>query len=235
MGVSSLRLACSAIRAGHIDYGLPDPTRHGTVTTLMAGLVRALGRPRRQVAGLTADALEQIVEAAPDSPAGRLDVALCRTMRDAMLRRSEAASLTWGDIEAAPDGSGRLTVQRSKTDQAGVGTVLYLSTETMHSLAAIRPEGAARAAPVFALRGRRPPHPDSLAKRIRNAALRAGLGDGFAGHSPRVGMARDLTAAGVELPALMVAGRWTSTTMPALYARREQAERGAVARYYETH
>ena len=48
----------------------------------------------------------------------------------------------------------------------------------------------------------------------------------------RVGMAQDLAAAGVELPALMVAGRWQSPRMPARYTARPAAGRGAVPRYY---
>ena len=58
--------------------------------------------------------------------------------------------------------------------------------------------------------------------------------DGVGGHAPRIGMAQDLTAAGVGLPALMVAGRWKSERMPAHYSRGEVAGRGAVARYYAT-
>ena len=36
-----------------------------------------------------------------------VDVALASVMRDAMLRRSEAAALEWADVELRPDGSGR--------------------------------------------------------------------------------------------------------------------------------
>ena len=56
---------------------------------------------------------------------------------------------------------------------------------------------------------------------------------GFTGHSGRVGMAQDLAATGVELPALMTAGRWKSSKMPARYTERQAAGRGAVARYYQ--
>ena len=48
----------------------------------------------------------------------------------------------------------------------------------------------------------------------------------------RVGMAQDLVKNGVELPALMTAGRWKSAKMPARYTERQAADRGAVARYY---
>ena len=50
--------------------------------------------------------------------------------------------------------------------------------------------------------------------------------------SRSVSMAQDLAASGVELPALMSAGRWKSSRMPARYTERQAADRGAVARYY---
>ena len=59
-----------------------------------------------------------------------------------------------------------------------------------------------------------------------------GLGNGYSGHSPRVGMAQGLSAAGAELPELMTAGRWDSPTMPAKYTEGQTAGRGAVAKYY---
>ena len=40
----------------------------------------------------------------------------------------------------------------------------------------------------------------------------AGRGDGFTGHSDRAGMAQNLVKNGVELPALMTAGRWKSAS-----------------------
>ena len=49
----------------------------------------------------------------------------------------------------------------------------------------------------------------------------------------RVGMAQDLVKSGVELPALMTAGRWKSAKMLARYSERQATDRGAVARYYE--
>ena len=38
---------------------------------------------------------------------------------------------------------------------------------------------------------------------------------------------------GVEVAALMTAGRWKSSKMPARYTERQTADRGAVARYYQ--
>ena len=47
---------------------------------------------------------------------GLVDIALCWVLSDDGLRRSEAAALTWDDITRWDNGSGRLTVRRSKTD-----------------------------------------------------------------------------------------------------------------------
>ena len=83
--------------------------------------------------------------------------------------------------------------------------------------------------PVFGL------HPDTIRRRLRQAARAAGLPDwrGITGHSGRVGMAQTLSEAGFALPELMTAGRWKSPRMPARYTERQAAGRGAVARYYQ--
>ena len=44
-------------------------------------------------------------------------------------------------------------------------------------------------------------------------------------------MAQDLAATGVELPALMTAGQWKSSRMPARYTERQAG--AAVTRYYQ--
>ena len=67
---------------------------------------------------------------------------------------------------------------------------------------------------------------------IAAATHAAGLGEGFSGHSPRVGTAQDLAAAGTAPPELIQAGWWNSSAMPALCARAQSAGRGAVAKYY---
>lgn len=74
--------------------------------------------------------------------------------------------------------------------------------------------------------------PHQIARRIVSAATAAGLQGRYGGHSPRVGMAQDLASAGIELPALMNAGRWKSPQMPALYTRKLKAKDNAVADWY---
>ena len=242
--LSSLHLARQAIRAAHIEAGEADPAASEGVRRVLRGLSRQRAGQggRRQAAALTAEALAAIraTAAAPRAgPTGRtespeaarirgaVDVALASVMRDAMLRRSEAAALEWADVELRPDGSGRLRVRRSKTDQEGEGAVQYLGKGTAAALREIRPENPDPDARVFGLRSGR-----SVARRLAAMARAAGLEGAFSGHSARVGMARDLVASGASVAAVQIAGRWASARMPAHYARGELAARGAVARFY---
>ncbi len=122
-----------------------------------------------------------------------MDIAIASVMRDAMLRRAEAAGLRWSDVKFVGDGSARVTVRSSKT--SAVATVLYVGPAAAAALRKIRPDNVLRQSRVFGLRTGR-----AISNRVGAMAKAAGLGEGFSGHSPRVGMARDLTAAGVGLP-----------------------------------
>ena len=68
-------------------------------------------------------------------------------------------------------------------------------------------------------------------------ARKAGLGEdivtGLSGHSARVGAAQDMIASGIELPAILQAGRWKSTTMVNRYGERLLARRSGSAQLAE--
>ena len=237
---ATLRVMASAIAFVHKGAGLDDPCAGPEVKRTLRCAARKAGRAQKQAEGLTEDAMAAIRATACERRVGRggrleseetarsrgnLDMALVSLMRDAMLRVSEAADLTWRDIVTEEDGTGRLLIRRSKTDSEGEGAVAFLSARTMEALGLIRGETGDTGS-VFGLR------PNQMSRRIKQAARTAGLGEGFSGHSPRVGMARDLARAGIELPSLMNAGRWRTPSMPAHYTRNESAGRGAVARYH---
>ena len=237
---ATLRVAASAIAFVHRNAGMDDPCSGPEVKRTLRCATRKAGKHQKQAKALTAEALAAIRSTAHKPKLGRggkiesrematcrgnLDIALISLMRDAMLRVSEAASLKWEDISYEADGSGRLLIRSSKTDTEGRGAVAFLSTETMAVLDSIRNRDQGSDS-IFGLR------PNQIAERIKKAAQAAGLGDGFSGHSPRVGMARDLVKAGIELPSLMNAGRWRSPAMPAHYTRNEAAGKGAVAQFH---
>ena len=244
LSVSSLAMDRKAISYYHRTAGLPSPTGSEGVRQTLAGLRnRATDRGRnepRQARGLTEERLDRICETAYNprtGPTGRresakvtrrrgaVDIALACVMRDGLLRRGEAAELRWKDVELRRDGSGRIVVRHSKTSSASA--ILFVGRQAVEALRKLRRPDISPDARVFGLKCGR-----SISNRIAAMARAAGLGEGFTGHSPRVGMAQDLTARGLGLTAIMVAGRWKSERMPAYYSRGESVGRGAVARYY---
>ena len=237
---STVKGAAAAIAYVHRDSEQPNPCADPKVRKALAGIVRIRRRSPRQAKPLTAEVLRKIYQVAfrprrgkgggMESPEdalyrGQVDVAIIGLMRDALMRVSETAKAVWDDLEQHPDGTGNILIPWSKTDQEGEGKVQFLSAFTMTCLDAIR-DGAPDNDRIFGIGA------NQISTRIKRAALEAGCGEGFSGHSPRVGMAVDLARAGMSINQMMVAGRWTSTTMPAYYTRNETARRGPVAEYY---
>lgn len=239
---ATVRLHAAAIGRRHRDASLPSPLTSRLVRDALAGAARRhRAGEQRQAAGLTAAVLDRIRASAAnprrtrggriETPAeaarrGAIDVALASIMRDALLRRSEAAALRWRDLEAHIDGSGRLSVRRSKTDPTGAGAIQYISAQTMRDIGAIRPTDDRPWSRIFELSA------GHIARRLAAAGRAAGIDAPLTGHSPRVGMAQDLAADGTDLPALLQAGRWQSPRMPARYIRAQSAGRSAVAQFY---
>ena len=230
-----------AISYYHTQRGLSNPGDNDDVRSVLSHITRESGSFHKQAAALTMEDVAAIKATAclprqypsgwmePPERArrrGLVDIALISLMRDGLLRRREAVGLKWSDLTVMPDGSGRLLIRRSKTDREGRGKVVYVPRATVKALAAIRDENAKPSDSMFGLRSG-----EGIRLRIRDAAKYAGLGDGYTGHSPRVGMTRDLARFGIQLPALMAAGRWKSAIMPAYYIRNEEAGRGIVADY----
>ena len=246
--IATIKVAKAGIRHFHVTRGADSPTASAGVSRVIRGLARrAAGKlGRGQAKGLSANHLAAIRATAhrrreyrgggreSEKAArrrGAVDIAIVSVMRDALLRRSEAVRLIWADIEFRGDGTGLLTVRRSKSDPEGTGAIQFIGEPAASALNAIRPTDEDPAAiasrSVFGLKSGR-----AVANRIQAAARAAGLKGDFRGHSPRVGMAQDLVAHGASTTALMVVGRWTSERMPAHYSRGEAAAKGAVARFY---
>ena len=240
---STLKVRRAAVGAAHRAAGLADPADSELVKRTLAGLVRERAAPQLQARALGLAELAAIRATACQPRTGRqsgrtesgeralergrADIALCAVLFYAGLRRSEAAALAWGDVEASADGSGLLWVRRSKTDQEAEGSARYLPRTAMESLEAVRAQGAGPEEAVFGLGARQ------IARRVEAAAIAAGLGRGFSGHSGRVGLAAELSRAGASTHEIAAAGGWRSAGMVIRYTRRETAKRGAVAKYLE--
>ena len=213
----------------------------GPVTErVLAGIRReARSRGRGQVAPMRweqADAASELAESTGDR-AGLRDAAILAVGSDALLRVSETCALDVGDLTVEPDGSGRLTVRRSKTDQEGTGTVMYLGRSTVRRVEAWLDAAGHSEGPMFrSLRRGGAVVPKRLSAQsvrviIRERARAAGIEGRVSGHSLRIGAAQSLAAVGASLVEMQIAGRWASPLMPSYYARGQLASRGAVARY----
>ena len=238
--IATIRLATSAISKAHEWAKLESPCRDPGVRASLKGWGRRLSKPQRQSGALTADVLAVIRLTAvqprkrglgietPDQAAERakLDLALVAVLSDGGLRRSEAAALTWGDVQRWDDGSGRITVVRSKTDAEAQGAVVAITPAAMQALDALRPAAAGGEVKVFGL------SESQIARRVKAIARAAGLENWefFSGHSGRVGMARRMAQNGAPTHEIERQGRWKQGGgMVGRYTRGETA--GSALRY----
>ena len=237
---SNLNQICSAIRWQHFQQDLENPCNSRRILNFFKSARKLAPKPR-QAQPLTRDLFIRIRETATKPrPIGRgryeskerarrrglVDIALIGVMRDAMLRRSEAAVLLWTDIIKQKDGGGVLYVAQSKTDQEGRGDYEYLSLTTMRDLEKIK-KMRGKDPSVFGMSSRH------IQRRIADACKAAGLKGFFAGHSPRVGMTVDLVRKGFAGPEIQQVGRWKDPRMVAHYSKQERATQNAVARFYK--
>ena len=66
-------------------------------------------------------------------------LALLSVLKDGLLCRSEAAALTWDDVERRENGSELINVRRTKTDPQAEGVTLYIGHHAGEALRAIQP------------------------------------------------------------------------------------------------
>ena len=230
--LATIQQVRSAISHRHTTAGVQkadNPALHPVVAEALKGWRNRAPAPK-QAGALTADALARVREVLRLPRRGRgghmesletahrraaLALAIIGVLADGGLRRSEAAALTWGDVELWADGSGQLTIKKGK-NQPEPQTVA-VTPATARALRETLPDDVDPAALVFGLTG------EALANRVRAAARAAGLGDGFTGHSGRIGMARRMVAAGAPNAAVQRQGRWKHGDMVARYTRGEAA------------
>jgi site-specific recombinase XerD len=234
---ASIRQAVWAIATLHRAATLADPSKAEVVRLALKRMARTLGTRQRQVAPLGKTEIARIFDTTGTTLPECRDVALLLTMRDMLARRSEVVALEVADLEFAAGGTATVLIRRSKTDQAGAGQVCWLGRQTVRELRRWLDAACIATGPIFrpvnraGVVGAAGLDGSEVPRILKRLAKRAGLEpEAISGHSARVGMAQDLVAGGADLPAVMQAGRWKSPTMPARYAERLLAGRGAVAR-----
>jgi len=219
----------------HKADGLPEPGRDRAVQLALRRRYRAGGRARHQALGMRFDMRIRLLEAAPHTSAGKRNRAMLAVAYDGLLRASEVGAIKIDDVSFEDDGSARLSIPRSKTDRTGQGAVVYLAPDTVALVRAWMAHASLSEGLLFpSLTTGVPVRPEHLTTAFREMALGAGYPRNVAlavtSHSPRIGAAQDLIAAGLPHVSVMQAGRWRCLQTLQRYAERLPAEQGAVAR-----
>jgi integrase len=239
----------STIARFHRAAQLFNPCDSEAVQMEMKGFTREVSVRQRQARGLGMAEIHAFLKSPGDTlPTLRERAMLC-VAYDAMTRRSELIAIDVEDLKFLDDGTGRLLIRRSKTDQAGEGHVAYLSRQTVRFLKAWLKAAGIKEGPVFRriigrgtvtydkkgkgrIGGRL--SPEAVARAFKAVARFLKLPDedieGVSGHSVRVGATQDLLALNVDLASVMREGRWSTVRMPMRYGEHVMAARGGMAR-----
>lgn len=198
--------------------------------------------PRRRAAALDVSDLERLLRAAQEPvKGGAREGHLLRYVRDrclilfgvcGALRGDDVCRLELGDVESTERGI-RLTLRRSKTDQAGDGETVGLLPQSRIALCPVDAFAQWRRlrghspGPLFVAINRSAELGRALTERsvrrlIGEYAARAGLELQVSAHSMRATFATLASAKGKGLARIMEHGRWKSAEVAATYVRQGQ-------------
>lgn len=231
----------STLTVVHRLAELPSPLDSMEARLMWRGLRREhLTQRQRQAKGLTLADVEAVVATLdPGLPRDVRDAALLRVAFETMFRRSELIALRVEDLTVEADGSGRIFLGHSKTDQEGAGVLQYLSPEAVELIQSWLSISGVAGGPLFRStpRSNKADRYDTalsdrdVARIFKQRALGAGLDpERISGHSTRVGAAQDLLAANFSAAEIMRQGRWKSERMIVRYGESLSAGRGAMAK-----
>ncbi|MCY4095562.1 MAG: tyrosine-type recombinase/integrase [Gammaproteobacteria bacterium] len=237
-GKSVARCALLLASLNHFAKRNGQPSPIGKLAQSTLAGIRRQAKPTRQARGIGWRDADLMVAVADQqlSVAAKRDAAMIALASDALLRVSEVVALDVDDLTTADDGSGRLTIRRSKTDQHAQGKVLFVGKPTMRRIRDWQAHAGVWDGRLFRRLSKAGNvigdslSPQSARAIIRTRAAAVKIDGDVNGHSLRVGSAQSLAEHGCELPALMEVGRWKSAAMPAHYARGQLAARSAVAK-----
>ena len=235
---ATVRRYVTSIGIAQRALGLEKALKSPTVQLALKRMHRRKGRRQDQAAGLTWPLRERLLATAGGRLIDDRNRALLAVAYDAMLRRTELTSLEVSDFFEEIGGDGSLLVRRSKTDGEGLGEIVWIGPDTVRLVRAWLERAGIEDGRLFrsVAKGGRIGgglDPSQVPRIFKGMARRAGLPDavvqGLSGHSARVGAAQDMVAAGIELPAILHAGRWKSTAMVNRYGERLLARRSGAA------
>ena len=221
---TTVRRRLVAIGKLHRMMGLPDPTRDEEVRLALRRAIRSRTKPPQQARGMSRAQLHDVLAVQPDTPWGIRDSAILALGFEMLARRSELVALRDDDLDWRADGTLRVMIRRSKTDQAGLGRYVFTSRETARLVRRwIDWRGVDFEflfCPIYQGQAvRRDLNSVTVRRAIQKGAARAALACSgeFRGHSLRGGAAQELLGAGHDTVAIMRAGGWKSVAILARY------------------
>ena len=235
---ATVRRYVASIAVAHKAIGCGKTLASPVVRLALKRMHRRKGRRQVQAKGLTWPLRKRLLEVVGERLIDDRNRALLAVAYDAMLRRAELSALQVSDLFVEMPGDATLLVRRSKTDTGGRGEMVYLACDTVRLVRAwLGRSGIAdgrlfRSVHKCGALGERL-DPSQVPRIFKEMACRAGLPgalvEGLSGHSARIGAAQDMIAAGIELPAILQAGRWKTTSMVNRYGERLLARRSGAA------
>ena len=235
---ATVRRYVASIATAHKALGHGKTLRSAAVRLALQRMHRRKGRRQAQALGLTWPLRQRLLEAAGERLIDARNRALLAVAYDALLRRSELSALQVDDVAEEIHGAATLLVRRAKTDPEGRGAMVCLARDTVALVRECRLSSGVDGGHLFrslskggALGAKLDPSqiPRIYKAMARKAGLPPEVVDGLSGHSARVGAAQDMVASGIELPAILQAGRWKTTVMVNRYGERLLARRSGAA------
>ncbi|MXZ58176.1 MAG: tyrosine-type recombinase/integrase [Rhodothermaceae bacterium] len=235
---TSCAMIISAVKAAAKLANRTHPVGPLTERTIVGIRRKGRTRGRGQAEGLKWEDTEKLIALASRKRTihNIRNIAIIAVMSDALLRVGELILLRVEDVHEEKDGTGRIHIRYSKTDQEGEEAILYLGECTMSFLSSWISCSSITAGPIFRrIIGRDKVGESALSyssirRILRELTQQAGLEGRYTPHSLRVGSAQSLVKRGATIAEIQLAGRWKEPSMVAHYAKGILPGEGAVAR-----
>ncbi|MCZ8370915.1 MAG: tyrosine-type recombinase/integrase [Porphyrobacter sp.] len=227
--LSTVKRRVEAVKFAHRMLDLPSPVANSEVKLALRRAMRSNRARPKQSHGLTHEILRRILDACPDSLAGKRDAAIICVGYDSLARSYELSLL---EVEHVSSACSTILIPRSKTDQSGEGRLAYLAPRTQEILMEWLDASGITGGPLFqSLHTRKlsgqPLSTSAIRRLVKRAGMRAdddGEAVKLSGHSMRVGAAQDMMTAGLDHLAIMQAGGWKTLDVVARYVENAAAQ-----------
>lgn len=226
----TIRFRLWAISEIHKAEFYPSPCGHRLVRLAFRAVCRKYGSTTGQASPLCKSEVLSVIRSLGNTPIDIRDKALLYVASDSWCRASELVALKPRHISRQEDGSSIIYLERTKCSPYGRGEYAYLSPAGTRAVAQwVFVRGLEGEDPLFTRAGpkARKHHfaPETVSRIFKRRTGRPEV----SAHSTRVGGVHDALRLGCSLVSIMVAGRWASPEMPAVYGRKIMAGNSAAA------